>query len=557
MRPARRYRFFHAMRCGGALAPPVLARSPAPFFMNRFRFLPLCATTLWLLVIASPVRALSLEEATVADIRAAYLSGELTAHQVVAGYLARIEAYDKRGPYLNSIINVNPHALDEADRLDAAFAASGQLSGSLHGIPVIVKDCIDVAGMPMTAGFQGWKNYYPPADAPLIARIKAAGGIILAKSSLSEFTKGGADNINSVLGGFARNPYNTAYATAGSSGGTGASIAANFGVLGIGTDTGGSIRNPSSANALAGIRTTVGLVPRAGMTPNSSLRDTVGPMTRTVTDLALLLDVMAGPDAGDPASLNAAGHIPETWTAFLRKDGLKGARIGVLREAFAARPAHPGIRDAFEKAIDALKAAGAEVIDPFTVPDFAALPPSHQTAAQFLEDMTRFLATRPDIPYPSVKDIADSRLVHPLHQAFWEEAAASLPADEDPATLECRKVEQRYRDVFIRAMEAAGLDAFVMPVTTQLPVINGDRNTQKVDNPRPGAGGAGGSLTSIASTLRWPAISVPAGFAEGIPFGLQIVGREWSEAKLIQYAYAYEQATRHRRPPPTVPPLGP
>jgi Asp-tRNA(Asn)/Glu-tRNA(Gln) amidotransferase A subunit family amidase len=169
--------------------------------------------------------------------------------------------------------------------------------------------------------------------------------------------------------------------------------------------------------------------------------------------------------------------------------------------------------------------------------------------------MTDFLKTRPDIPYPSVKAIADSKLVHPLHQAFWEEAAASLPADQDPATIECRKVEQQYRDVFTRAMDDARLDAFVMPVTTQLPVINGDRNTQKTANPRPGGGGAGGSLTSIASTLRWPAMSVPAGYAEGMPFGLQIVGREWTEAKLIQYAYAFEQATHHRRPPATVPPL--
>ena len=245
-----------------------------------------------LLLLAWPVpqaRALSLEEATIADLQAAYLAGEITTRQVVAGYLARIEAYDKQGPYLNSLINLNPQALAEADRLDAALQSGGKLTGPLHGIPVIVKDCIDAVGMPMTSGFQGWKNYYPPTDAPIIARIKAAGGIILAKASLSEFTKGGADNINSVLGGFARNPYHTAYATGGSSGGTGASIAANFAAVGIGTDTMGSVRNPSSFNALAGLRTTVGLAPRNGMTPNSSLRDTVGPMCRTTKHRSIFL----------------------------------------------------------------------------------------------------------------------------------------------------------------------------------------------------------------------------------------------------------------------------
>src|SRR5882757_2039547 len=232
----------------------------------------------WLAVlcvcIAAPaVQALTIEEATIADVQAAYLSGRLTAHQVVAAYLARIEAYDKQGPYINSIINLNPKALAEADALDAKLKSSGKLVGALHGVPVLVKDCIDAAGMPMTSGFQGWKNYYPPSDAPLVAKIKAAGGIIIGKASLSEFTNGGGDNINSVLPGFARNPYNTAFATGGSSGGTGASIASNFATVGIGTDTGGSVRMPSAHNALVGLRPTVGLVSRVGIQPNDSVRD--------------------------------------------------------------------------------------------------------------------------------------------------------------------------------------------------------------------------------------------------------------------------------------------
>lgn len=526
--------------------------------MSRSRLLPVYATTLLLALTAPGARALSLEEATVADIEGAYLSGELTAHQVVAGYLARIEAYDKQGPYLNSLININPAALAEADRLDDALRTTGKPVGPLHGIPVIVKDCIDATGMPMTAGFQGWKNYYPTVDAPLVARIKAAGGIILAKASLSEFTKGGADNINSVLGGFARNPYNTAYATGGSSGGTGASVAANFGMLGIGSDTMGSIRNPSSFNSLTGLRTTVGLVPRLGMTPNSSLRDTVGPMTRTVTDLAKLLDVIAGPDPEDAVSLKSEGHIPKTYTAFLKRDGLKGARIGVLRQAFTAKIADPQILAEFEKTLVALKAAGAELIDPFTIPEFDTLPRPPQTAARFKDDMTKFLAKHPGIPYPSVEAIAKAKLVHPLHQSFWDEAAVALPFEQDPATVKGMKDEQHWRDVFTAAFDADRIDAVVMPTNSQPPVINGDRNTQKGPNPRPGGGGGGSSSsTYIGSALQWPAIVVPAGFVNGLPISLQILGRQWDEAKLIQYAYAYEQATHHRLPPPTVPPLAP
>jgi amidase len=525
--------------------------------MNSFRLLPLFSAVFSLLILSPPVRALSVEEATIADLQAAYLTGELTTRQVVATYLARIEAYDKKGPYLNSLININPKALEEADRLDAALAATGKPVGPLHGICVIVKDCIDATEMPMTAGFQGWKNYYPPSDAPLIARIKAAGGIILAKASLSEFTKGGADNINSVLGGFARNPYNTAYATGGSSGGTGASIAANFGSIGIGTDTMGSIRNPSSFNALAGIRTSVGLVARVGMTPNSSLRDTVGPMCRTVTDLAILLDVMVGSDPGDPASLKSEGHIPKAYTAFLKKDGLKGARLGVLRQAFAAKDSDPKILAEFEKALLELKAAGAELVDPFTISEFPALSRPPQTAARFKDDMTRFLAKHPGIPYPSVEAIAAAKLVHPLHQPFWDEAAVAGPFDQDPATVKGMKDEQHWRDVFTQAFDTERIDAVIMPNNAQPPVINGDRNTQKVTVPKSGGGGGGASSTTyIGSALQWPAIVVPAGFVNGLPISLQFLGRQWDESRLIQYAYAYEQATHHRRPPSTVPPLG-
>ena len=276
----------------------------------------------------------AIEEATIADLEAAYAAGRTTARAVTQAHLDRIAAYDKRGPLINSLITINPRALEDADQLDAALRASGRPVGLLHGIPVIIKDNIDVAGLPMTSGFQGWKNYYPSEDAPLVKKIRAAGGIILAKSSLSEFALGLGDNINSVVPGFARNPYNTAFATGGSSGGTGAALAASFGVVGIGTDTGGSVRAPSAHNALVGLRPTVGLVSRTGMVPFDSVRDTAGAMARSVADMAILLDVIVGHDPEDSATTRAEGHRSTTYTkrgngpAFLRHCRDRHDRVG-------------------------------------------------------------------------------------------------------------------------------------------------------------------------------------------------------------------------------------
>jgi len=507
------------------------------------------------------IHALAIEEATIADVQAAYLSGELSVHQVVQAYLSRIEAYDKQGPYINSIINLNHEALAEADAQDAILKKTGKLNGPLFGIPVLIKDCIDAVGMPMTAGFQGWKNYYPPNDAPLVAKIKASGGIILGKASLSELTNGGGDNVNSVLPGFARNPYNTAYATGGSSGGTGASIAANFAMVGIGTDTGGSVRMPSAHNALVGLRPTVGLVSRVGIQPNNSVRDTGGPMARTVTDMAILLDAIAGADVNDPVTLNNKGHIPKTYTQYLKRDALKGARLGVLRQVFNDKVTDPRIIKHFEQTITELKAAGAEVVDNFDVPEIKDLPRAPQTPARRKADMIKFFAAHPGIPYASPQAMADSHLAHPLHQAGLEAVAAAGPPETDEATIKGLETENAYRAAFTKAMNEQHIDAVIFPTWAQLPVINGDRNTQLMTdepNPKGGVTGLGSSLTFVGSTLQWPALSVPNGYlGSGLPSGLQILGRAWDEAKIISYAYAYEQATHYRRPAPTVPPLSP
>jgi amidase len=502
----------------------------------------------------------NVDEASIAGLQASYRSGKTTARAVIQAHLDRIAAYDKRGPFINSLITVNPHALEEADRVDAVLRATGKPVGILHGIPVIVKDNIDVAALPMTSGFQGWRNYYTVADAPLVSNIRAAGGIILAKSSLSEFAYGSGDNVNSVIPGFTRNPYNTAFATGGSSGGTAAALAASFGVVGIGSDTGGSVRRPAAYNALVGLRPTVGLVSRTGMVPLNSVRDTAGPMARTVTDMAILLDAIVGLDPDDAATARARGHIPLTYVSSLKPDALKGARLGVLRQVFNPTRTDPQIIANFEKTLADLKTAGAEIIDPFFVAAIDSIPQPPQTRARTKDDLTKWIAKHPGVPFPSVKAIAESKLLHPLHQDAFNEAAAAGPVDEDPATVEGLKNEQLHREAFSAAMDALNIDAVVFPITAQLPPIQGDRNTQLVADPKPapnaGPTAVGGSLTWIGSALQWPALSVPSGYLrEGLPEGLQILGRAWEEAKIIGYAYAYERATYHRRPPPTVPPL--
>jgi amidase len=517
--------------------------------------------TLLFLSFLAPLHAqgFPIEEISIEQLHLAYREGRTSAREVVQQHLDRIAAYDKRGPLLNSLITVNPKALEEAAALDVKLEQTGKFVGPLHGVPVIIKDNVDVLGMPMSSGFQGWKNYRPTADATLAKKIRDAGGIVVAKASLSEFARGGGDNINSVLGGFARNPYNTAFATGGSSGGTGASLAASFGVVGIGTDTGGSVRMPSAHNALVGLRPTVGLVSRHGMVPLNSVRDTAGPMARSVRDMAILLNVIVGADAQDAATARSKGHVFD-YTQSLKKDGLKGVRLGVLRQVFTQKTADPRVIANFDKTIAELKAAGAEIVDPFAVPEIESLPRPPQTAARFKDDLTRFIAEHPGIPYPSVQAIADSKLLHPLHQQGFEQAAAAKPVAEDPETLEGAKTEQKYRDAFTKAMDAERIDAVIFPTWAQLPALNGDRNTQITNDPKPAPDAAptalGSSLTFIGSSLQWPALSVPNGYlGEGLPAGLQILGRAWDEAKIIQYAFAYEQATHYRHPPASVPPL--
>jgi len=368
---------------------------------------------------AANAASFPIEETSIAALHAAYLSGRATALSVCHGHLDRIAAYDRSGPALGAVITNNPDALADAAALDAALASSGKLIGPLHGVPVLVKDNYDVAGLQTTGGSAALSGWVPEADATAIAKVRAAGGIILAKTTMSEWARGGPDNINSVLPGFARNPYNTAYATGGSSGGTGSGLAASFGVVGLGSDTFGSIRNPASNNAIVGLRTSWALVSRAGMVGLCDKRDTAGPMARTVTDLVRLLDVIAGIDPADPATAGAAGKIAPTYAAFLKRDGAAGRRIGVLRQACRPGASDPQVLALFDRAVADLDRAGAEIIDPFVIPEFDQLPPSLQPPSEERAGIERYLArTGPRFP-KTLADIMASGKFPCMKSACW------------------------------------------------------------------------------------------------------------------------------------------
>ena len=319
--------------------------------------------------------AFNVVEATIDDIHAAYKSGQLTCRQLVQIYLERIEAFDKKGPAINAIITINSDALKEADRLDAAYKASGPV-GPLHGIPVIVKDQADVKGMPTTLGSVLFKDYYPDRDSFVAEKLKKAGAVVLGKAALGEL--GGGDTHGSLFGS-TRNPYDTERTVGGSSGGSAAAVSANYSTGAVGQEGLASIRRPSTWNGITGMRPSAGLVSRGGVYGCwPEIVGSLGPMARTVKDLATLLDTMVGYDPEDPITARGVGHIPDTFTKFLNKDGLKGARLGILRESIGlnAEPDSEDFRkisEVFDRAVGELKAAGAEIVDPIVIPKIKEL----------------------------------------------------------------------------------------------------------------------------------------------------------------------------------------
>ena len=487
------------------------------------------------------------EETTIAQIHDAMRSGRLTCRALVDAYLQRIETYDKNGPALNAIVVVNPDARKQADALDARYAQGGVV-GPLHCIPAIVKDNFETIGLQSAAGSLSMKGFVSAKDAFQVKRIKDAGAIVLAKSNMAEFAFSPYETVNSLLPGYTRNPYALDRVTAGSSGGTAASVAANFGAIGLGSDTGNSIRGPSSHQALVGIRSTMGLTSRAGVVPLSLLADVAGPMTRTVADAAAVLQVVAGADPEDPVTAAAKDHPIPNYAASLVRDGLKGARIGILRQAYERDTLDPEVNDVFMAAVEDLKRAGATIVDPARVElDDVRRPQGGAPCGGFKYDINRYLAERGrNAPVHSLEEIIKSRRFHPSIQLRLQTAQDG--PENGPDTAAC-KAEMEYRDQFraavAKTMDALELDAFVYPTWSNPPRLIGDLNTPHGDNSQ-----------VFSPTTGWPAIQVPMGYTRGtLPAGLTFFGRAWSEATLIKYAYAYEQATHHRHPPASTPPL--
>jgi amidase len=487
------------------------------------------------------------DETTIAKIQDAIQSGRLSCHALVDAYLRRIDAYDKNGPALNAIVVTNPDALKQADDLDRRFAQSGS-TGPLHCVPAIVKDNFETIGLQSAAGSLSLKGFVSNKDAFLVKRIKDAGAIVLAKSNMAEFAFSPDETVNSLLPGYTRNPYALDRVTAGSSGGTAAAVAANFGAIGLGSDTGNSIRGPSSHQALVGIRSTMGLTSRAGVVPLNLLADIAGPMTRTVEDAAAVFQAIVGEDPQDAATAASRGKTIPSYAQSLQPDGLRGARIGILRQAYERDTTDPEIVDVFMAAIGDLKRAGATIVDPARVDlEQVRRPQGGGSCGGFKYDMNRYLAAQGDrVPVHSVEEILRSRRFHPSVQVRLQQAQDG--PENGPETSAC-KAEAEYRDQFraavARTMDAQKLDAFVYPTWSNPPRLIGDLNTPHGDNSQ-----------VFAPTTGWPAINVPMGYTRGaLPAGVTFFGRAWSEATLIKFAYAYEQATRHRHPPASVPPL--
>jgi amidase len=492
-------------------------------------------------------------ETSIDDIHAAFRSGNLTARKLVQGYLDRIAAYDKRGPTINSIITLNATALEDADKLDAAFRQSGP-TGPLHGIPVLVKDEIDTAGMPTTLGTLVFRDYRPPRDSFVVEQLRKAGAIILGKTTLSEFAAG--DTYGSMFG-VTRNPYDLERTVGGSSGGSGAALAANFSTVALGEETFASIRRPGAWNAVAALRPTPGLVSRSGMWDGyPSTAAQMGPMARTVRDLAKLLDVMVGYDPEDPVTALGVGKIAGSFAASLDVNGLKGARIGILRESIGVA-SEPGSADfnkvdaVFEKNVAELKAAGAIVVDPVVIPELKGLLAKRATNPAVAEEALKlYLARNPSSPIKTRQDIANSpeiaKGIPPNRAEQWKNPAPPLDAAKWGEYLQAR--EQLTVNI-LKVMADNKLDAIVHKSAEHQPTLIKDGiNPPYVSNK--------GIPTWNTFLVFAASMTVPSGFtSDGLPVGITFFGRPYSEPTLIKLAYGFEQATHHRAPPKTAPAL--
>lgn len=515
---------------------------------------------LLLLVSGSTVRTqgppapFHLLEATIDDIHSSFRANRLTCRALVDAYLRRIEAYDQSGPRLNAVQTVNPRARQEADRLDAAFRASGP-AGPLHCVPVLVKDQVETSDMPTTYGSILFKDFVPQRDATVVAKLRRAGAVIVGKATMGEYAAGYLSTASA--GGPIRNAYDPTRNASGSSSGSGSGVAANFAAAAIGEDTGGSIRGPAAVHGLVGLRPTVPLVSRHGMMPAKPSTDTLGPIARTVGDAARLLDAIAGYDPKDPITAQAVGQIPATYTAFLAQDGLKGARVGVIRQpidpkADPSSPDYRKVKAVVDRAVADLRRLGAEVVDPVAIPELAQRVARAWDVNVFETEpaVNGYLAEHPNAPVKTLRDILLSGKVVPSRVRVLMSNIGRSP--EEAGYLQALRINDGIRQQVFSAMADHRLDALVHATYDHQPAKLGARD---MTDPQLDTTGQG-SNRRLSSTLGFPALTVPAGFTtDGLPVGLEFLARPYAEPTLFRLGYAYEQGTRHRRPPALTPAL--
>jgi amidase len=488
--------------------------------------------------------AIDVVELSATDARTKMASGELTSAMLTQAYLDRIAKVDDAGPTLGAVIEINPSAVADAAALDEERKA-GKLRGPLHGIPVLLKDNIDIAGMVNSAGSLALADNKPGADAFVAARLRAAGAVILGKTNLSEWANFRSTRSSSgwsSRGGQTKNPYVLDRNPCGSSSGTGSAIAASLGAIGVGTETDGSIICPASVNGLAGLKPTVGLVSRTGIIPISVSQDTAGPMARTVADVALLLNGMAAVDAADPSGPAADGKIAADYTTFLKTDALKGKRFGVLRQAMGY---HPDVDASMGKAIEALKAAGAEAVD-IKIPTYNDWSGAEFSVLlyEFKDGLNAYLQ-KSGSPHTSLEALIKwntenaSRAMPIFGQEIFEQAQAKGPLTE-PAYKKARDEARRLagKDGLLAVLAKEKLDAVIAPsLSPAWPTdhVLGDHFV-----------GAGYGMSAVAGT---PSLTVPIGDSHGLPLGITFMGPAYSEGALIGYGFALEQATKARKAP--------
>lgn len=499
---------------------------------------------------AAAAPAIDVVELSASDARDRLASGALTAKALTEAYLARIAAVDKAGPTLNSVIELNPQAVADAERLDGERAA-GRVRGPLHGLPVLLKDNIDVVGMVNSAGSLALADHRPASDAFLVTRLREAGAVILGKTNLSEWANFRSTRSSSgwsSRGGQTRHPYVLDRNPCGSSAGTGTAIAASLAAVGVGTETDGSILCPASVSGLVGLKPTVGVVSRSGIIPISISQDTAGPMTRTVTDAALLLSALAAVDGGDPAAEASRGRLPADFTAGLTTDALSGRRFGVLRQAMGY---HPGVDAAMAGALDQLRAAGADLVD-VRVPTYNAWNDAEFEVLlyEFKDGLNRYLAAS-KAPHGSLEALiawnsANAARAMPFFaQEIFEQAQAKGPLTDAAygrARAEARRLAGR--DGLLAVLDGGKLDAVVAPAmapTWPTDHVLGDHFV-----------GAGYGMAAVAGT---PSLTVPMGATSGLPLGLAFMGRAYSEADLLAWGYAFEQRAKARTAPTYKPTL--